>query len=125
MAVSELDVSEAMYQELSPMAAAAQAETLAVLERLCRAALEYEDQAAVINAQRAEAIPAHVPAAPTLTTMTLGALNDCIAPLKIDGAGLGWLGFAPVGVSNDELLYPEADRGFMVAAMAEHLKRLA
>ena len=135
--VAALDVSDALYRALSPIAAAAQADTLAVLERLFRAALEYEDQAAVINAQRAataDAVPAwHEPprqlatvkqdATPTAPepTLTLVALNEWLAPLKIDGAGLELLGFAPAGSCKDELLYHEATKSLMVSALVVHL----
>lgn len=191
IAVAALDVSEAQYQELALVAQAAQAGTLAVLDRLHRDAVareaeraevervlaiplpltipgeitEGQDDPQVLKAEPATAdatagsVPADTspcvgtmgagqaadaaPAAEPLPapvaramaavfdacvpmpapTLTLGKLNEWLAPLKIDAAGLELLGFTAVKVHNAKL-YHEGDRPAMVAAMVKHLQAL-
>ena len=191
IAVAALDVSEAQYQELALVAQAAQAGTLAVLDRLHRDAVareaeraevervlaiplpltipgeitEGQDDPQVLKAEPATAdatagsVPAdtspcvgtmgagqasdEAPAAEPLPapvaramaavfdacvpmpapTLTLGKLNEWLAPLKIDAAGLELLGFTAVKVHNAKL-YHEGDRPAMVAAMVKHLQAL-
>ena len=191
IAVAALDVSEAQYQELALVAQAAQAGTLAVLDRLHRDAVvreaeraevervlaiplpltipgeitEGQDDPQVLKAEPATAdatagsVPANTspcvgtmgagqaadaaPAAEPLPapvarsmaavfdacvpmpapTLTLGKLNEWLAPLKIDAAGLELLGFTAVKVHNAKL-YHEGDRPAMVAAMVKHLQAL-
>lgn len=57
-------------------------------------------------------------------TMTLGAINTHIAPLKIDGAGLEALGFPVAARVKGAMLYHDTDRAAMVAAMVTHLQGL-
>lgn len=196
-AVAALDVGEASYQEMAPLAAAAQAGTLAALWRLHDAAAERERQAAeavaAFQAQRAadpapmlpatedtegqgspqvlkatpetaDATDRDVPAntspvvgpmgagqpsdegpagdvviqgaihvdpqtgdqfrvsmvvSPMLPepTLTLGAINERIAPLSIAGAGLAALGFEPAGRRNAAVLFQESDWPAMCDAM--------
>ena len=190
-AVAALDVSEAQYQELALVAQAAQAGTLAVLDRLHRDATaqeaeraevervlsiplpltipgeitEGQDDPQVLKAEPATAdatagsVPAdtspcvgtmgagqasdEAPAAEPLPapvaramaavfdacvpmpapTLTLGKLNEWLAPLKIDAAGLEALGFTAVKVHNAKL-YHDTDKAAMVAAMVKHLQGL-
>jgi len=197
IAVAALDVSEAQYQELALVAQAAQAGTLAVLDRLHRDAgareaeraeaeraevervlaiplpltipgeiTEGQDDPQVLKAEPATAdatagsVPAdtspcvgtmgagqasdEAPAAEPLPapvaramaavfdacvpmpapTLTLGKLNEWLAPLKIDAAGLEALGFTAVKVHNAKL-YHDTDKAAMVAAMVKHLQGLA
>jgi hypothetical protein len=56
-------------------------------------------------------------------TLTLGKLNEWLAPLKIDAAGLELLGFTAVKVHNAKL-YHDTDKAAMVAAMVKHLQGL-
>ncbi len=56
-------------------------------------------------------------------TLTLGKLNEWLAPLKIDAAGLEALGFTAVKVHNAKL-YHDTDKAAMVAAMIKHLQGL-
>ena len=191
IAVAALDVSEAQYQELALVAQAAQAGTLAVLDRLHRDAVareaeraevervlaiplpltipgeitEGQDDPQVLKAEPATAdatagsVPAdtspcvgtmgagqasdEAPAAEPLPapvaramaavfdacvpmpapTLTLGKLNEWLAPLKIDAAGLEALGFTAVKVHNAKL-YHDTDKAAMVAAMVKHLQGL-
>lgn len=191
IAVAALDVSEAQYQELALVAQAAQAGTLAVLDRLHRDAVareaeraevervlaiplpltipgeitEGQDDPQVLKAEPATAdatagsVPAdtspcvgtmgagqasdEAPAAEPLPapvaramaavfdacvpmpapTLTLGKLNEWLAPLKIDAAGLEALGFTAVKVHNAKL-YHDTDKAAMVAAMIKHLQGL-
>ena len=57
-------------------------------------------------------------------TMTLGMLNDWLAPLQISGAGLELLGFAPAGRYKDTMLYFDEDKIRIADKMIEHLKIL-
>ena len=123
-AVFDLDVSENTYLELAPMAFAAQANTLAVLQRLHSAALECEYMTSVISVQRAAAPPAPEQAIQPELTLTLNELNKWWAPLRIDSAGLIEIGFDPEGVSKSAYLYHDADKARMVAAMVTHLQSL-
>lgn len=56
-------------------------------------------------------------------TLTLGKLNEWLAPVKIDAAGLELLGFQPVKVHTAKL-YHEADKPAIVAALVKHLQGL-
>ena len=195
IAVAALDVSEAQYQEFALVAQAAQAGTLAVLDRLHRDATAQEAERAEVErvlsiplpltlgpwpdeettegqgdpqvlkaepatadatagsvpadtspcvgtmgagqasdeAPAAEPLPAPVARAMAAVfdacvpmpapTLTLGKLNEWLAPLKIDAAGLELLGFTAVKVHNAKL-YHEGDRPAMVAAMVKHLQAL-
>lgn len=188
IAVAALDVSEAQYQELALVAQAAQAGTLAVLDRLHRDAVareaeraevervlaiplpltipgeitEGQDDPQVLKAEPATAdatagsVPAdtspcvgtmgagqasdEAPAAEPLPapvaramaavfdacvpmpapTLTLGKLNEWLAPLKIDAAGLEALGFTAVKVHNAKL-YHDTDRPAIIAKLVNHL----
>ena len=198
VAVAALDVSEAVYAEFAALAQAAQASTLAALDKLHGAACDREiaaveaaraaeaeaarqaatestegqDSQQVLKAepatadatdrdapadtsprvgamgagQAADAAPAadvvisgpiHVePNGDQLRvslvvtqplpapTMTLGAINTHIAPLKIDGAGLEALGFPVAARVKGAMLYHDTDRAAMVAAMVNHLQGL-
>ena len=57
-------------------------------------------------------------------TMTLGMLNEFIAPLKIDAAGLELLGFPVAGRRKAAMLYHDTDRPAIVAALVKHLQGL-
>ena len=54
-------------------------------------------------------------------TLTLGAINERIAPLSISGAGLALLGFEPAGRRKAAVLFHESDWPAMRAAMVKHL----
>ena len=56
--------------------------------------------------------------------MTLGMLNDWLAPLQISGAGLELLGFAPAGRRKAEMLYFDEDKIRIADKMIDHLKIL-
>lgn len=53
-------------------------------------------------------------------TLTLGKINEWLAPLKIDAAGLELLGFPAVKVHNAKL-YQETDRPAIIAKLVNHL----
>ena len=191
VAVAALDVSEAVYAEFAALAQAAQASTLAALDKLHGAACDREiaaveaarateaeaarqaatestegqDSQQVLKAEgaspdatdrdapadtsprvgamgagqaadeapAAEPLPAPVARAMAAVfdacvpmpapTLTLGKLNEWLAPLKIDAAGLEALGFTAVKVHNAKL-YHDTDKAAMVAAMVKHLQGL-
>lgn len=56
--------------------------------------------------------------------MTLGAINERIAPLSISGAGLALLGFEPAAYRKFAGLFHESDWPAMRAAMVKHLQAL-
>ena len=56
--------------------------------------------------------------------MTLGMLNEWLAPLQISGAGLEFMGFAPAGSYKDTMLYFDEDKISIADKMIEHLKIL-
>ncbi len=64
-----------------------------------------------------------IPPAPE-PTMTLGEFNTYIAPLRVDSAGLESLGFPAAGRRKAALLYHEADKPAIVAALVKHLQEL-
>ena len=57
-------------------------------------------------------------------TMTLGALNEWLAPVQVSAAGLELLGFPVAGRAKAAKLYHEADRPAIVAALVKHLQGL-
>jgi hypothetical protein len=58
-------------------------------------------------------------------TMTLGALNEWLAPVQVSAAGLELLGFPVAGRAKAAKLYHDTDRPAIVAAMVKHLQGLA
>mgnify|MGYP000166745840 CR=1 FL=1 len=192
VAVAALDVSEAVYAEFAALAQAAQASTLAALDKLHGAACDREiaaveaarateaeaarqaatestegqDSQQVLKAEgaspdatdrdapadtsprvgamgagqaadeapAAEPLPAPVARAMAAVfdacvpmpapTLTLGKLNEWLAPLKIDAAGLEALGFPVAARVKGAMLYHDTDRAAMVAAMVTHLQGL-
>jgi len=64
-------------------------------------------------------MPTKAPAA-TATLIKLGAINERIAPLSIDAAGLAALGFQPT-TQGAAKMYSAADLPRMLAAMLQHL----
>lgn len=58
-------------------------------------------------------------------TLTLGAVNEWLAPITLSSAGLELLGITHSGRRKNALLYHEADKARIVAALREHLKGLA
>jgi hypothetical protein len=69
----------------------------------------------VVAIGRASAAPATPP------TLRLGQINERIAPLSIDAAGLTRLGFPPAATDKNAKLFHEADFPRIVDAMASHL----
>ena len=65
-------------------------------------------------------MPTKAPAA-TATLIKLGAINERIAPLSIDAAGLAALGFQPASTQGAAKLYHEQDYPRMLAAMLQHI----
>ena len=65
--------------------------------------------------------PAPATAPTTAPTLRLGVINERIAPLSIDAAGLAALGFPHVATEKAAKLYHEADFPRMVDKMLEHL----
>jgi len=65
-------------------------------------------------------MPTKAPAA-TATLIKLGAINERIAPLSIDAAGLAALGFQPATTQGAAKMYSAADLPRMLAAMLQHL----
>ena len=61
------------------------------------------------------------PASEPEPTLTLGAINEAIAPLSITGAGLEVLGFAPAATRKGAKLYRDRDWPEIHAAMTKHL----
>lgn len=85
------------------------------------------DAAAVRAAVDEAAATADDSTAPGVTsepTLTLGAINDRIAPLSISGAGMALLGFEPAGRRKAAVLFHESDWTAMRAAMVKHLQGL-
>lgn len=72
-----------------------------------------------------DSTPAFVPEVLLEPTLTLGAINDRIAPLSITGAGLALLGFEPAGRRKSAVLFHESDWPAMRAAMVKHLSGIA
>jgi putative phage-type endonuclease len=66
--------------------------------------------------QAAAAAPALEPA-----TLKLGVLNERLAPVRIDAAGLSALGFDPVKVEAGAKLYRESDFPRICAALVRHI----
>ena len=125
-----------------------QREEAAALERRQR---EADESAARVQAQGAAAAPASAQAAPapscppvasaaplttgpgnvvpmptkapaaTATLIKLGAINERIAPLSIDAAGLAALGFQPVSTQGSAKMYAERDLPRMLDAMLQHI----
>ena len=58
-------------------------------------------------------------------TLTLGAINERIAPLSITGAGMALLGFEPAGRRKAAVLFHEADWHAMRTAMVKRLLEAA
>ena len=65
-------------------------------------------------------MPTKAPAA-TATLIKLGAINERIAPLSIDAAGLAALGFQPASRQGAAKWYAERDLPRMLAAMLQHI----
>ena len=65
-------------------------------------------------------MPTKAPAA-TATLIKLGAINERIAPLSIDAAGLAALGFQPATTQGAAKMYAERDLPRMLAAMLQHI----
>lgn len=65
-------------------------------------------------------MPTKAPAA-TATLIKLGAINERIAPLSIDAAGLAALGFQPASTQGAAKMYAERDLPRMLAAMLQHI----
>lgn len=65
-------------------------------------------------------MPTKAPAA-TATLIKLGAINERIAPLSIDAAGLAALGFQPASMQGSAKMYAERDLPRMLAAMLQHI----
>ena len=61
--------------------------------------------------------PAFVPEVLPEPTLTLGTINERIAPLSITGAGMALLGFEPAGRRKAAVLFHESDWPVMCAAM--------
>lgn len=54
--------------------------------------------------------------------LTLGRINELIAPISISAAGLAELGFEPVATAKAAKLYRECDLPVIVAALVGHLQ---
>lgn len=134
VAVAALDTSEAVYQELAPLANAAQMATMAVLDKFHAEACDREAADAapaadtpakrVITVELDDTPPPAIPAPLPEPTLTLGDLNAWLAPLRIDSAGLESLGFPAAGRHKAAMLYHDTDKAAMVAAMVKHLQGL-
>lgn len=57
-------------------------------------------------------------------TLTLGAINEWLAPIRLDSAGLESLGFPAAGRRKAALLYHDTDKPAIVAALVKHLQGL-
>jgi hypothetical protein len=57
-------------------------------------------------------------------TLTLGAINEWLAPIRLDSAGLESLGFPAAGRRKAALLYHDTDKPAIVAALVQHLQGL-
>lgn len=69
----------------------------------------------------AEAIVANLPKKEEPATLKLGVLNERLAPVRIDAAGLSALGFDPVKVEAGAKLYRESDFPRICAALVRHI----
>lgn len=63
-------------------------------------------------------------APPAEPTLTLGALNEWLAPVQVSAAGLELLGFPVAGRAKAAKLYHHTDRPAIVAALVKHLQGL-
>ncbi|MDQ7745412.1 YqaJ viral recombinase family protein [Hydrogenophaga pseudoflava] len=73
-----------------------------------------------------ESAPVSAPAAAPISTdsgarLTLGQINDRLAPISITVGGLSTLGFEPVAVVKAARMYRECDFGAICRAISEHV----
>lgn len=73
----------------------------------------------------APAAPAEVPWQDTGERINLSAINDHLAPISINAAGLALLGFEPVATVKASKLYQADDLPRIRAALVQHLQSLA
>lgn len=66
--------------------------------------------------------PAAAPATPP--TLKLGQINERIAPLSIDAAGLATLGFTAAATDRGAKLFHEHSYPLILAAMVKHLESI-
>ena len=100
--------------------AEAMAARVAEHEERQRAEKQAIDKAREIEAQHK---PVTAPAEEEL--ITLGALNDILAPVTISAAGLAQFGFQPHSISGAAKLYIASDVPKICAALARHFQRVA
>ena len=60
--------------------------------------------------------------ADTCETLTLGAINALLSPIRIDAAGLAELGFEPCATVKAAKHYPAADMPAICQALIHHLQ---
>lgn len=94
---------------------AAQAEA----EKAGAALLQQAKEQAASLVQTARAIDRE---ADTCETLTLGAINAMLSPIRIDAAGLAELGFEPVATVKAAKHYPAADMPAICQALIHHLQ---
>jgi flagellar biosynthesis GTPase FlhF len=104
--------------------AKAQAEAQAARESLERQAKQ-QAQELVHIARELDAEKHQTEHAKTGERLTLGQINDFLAPISITSAGLAELGFQPVATVKAARLYNDADFQLICAAIARHVSEIA
>lgn len=125
------DARAAAIMEEKAAQAQADAQTQAVVAKAAQQAIEqvHARQAEAASAQPASppwecAAPAAVPAATEVQTINLSAINEHLAPISLNAAGLALLGFEPVATVKASKLYRESDLPRIRAALVRHLEHL-
>lgn len=84
-----------------------------------------EQQRALDQAEDAAIVATPAPATDNGNTVTLGQINQRLAPITLTAAGIASLGIDPVGRERAAVLYRERDIGAICAALIRHLSAVS